>query len=170
MINDCDHKCPKAVGFSYPGVVLHCSECESEKKKRKTLVEKGSIDEVAFIESMKEVERKLWLTQCDMLSKKLTEVVREKCTGCEMNESNQLAHELCLLASVEERVNTCFGEVYKHVIWDEVLDNWYKKVLEMPVALNPETLIIFRVSVNLKEFTYKNRLKRWLIGSPTIEV
>ena len=27
----------KAVGFSYPGVVLHCSECESEKKKRITL-------------------------------------------------------------------------------------------------------------------------------------
>ena len=37
MINDCDHKCPKAVGSSYPGVVLHCSECESEKKKRITL-------------------------------------------------------------------------------------------------------------------------------------
>ena len=34
MTNDCDHKCPKAVGFSYPGVVLHCSECEAEKKKR----------------------------------------------------------------------------------------------------------------------------------------
>ena len=34
MINDCDHKCPKAVGFSYPGVVLHCSE---GKKKRITL-------------------------------------------------------------------------------------------------------------------------------------
>ena len=37
MINDCDHKCPKAVGFCYSGVVLHCSECESEKKKRITL-------------------------------------------------------------------------------------------------------------------------------------
>ena len=37
MINDCDHKCPKAVGFRYPGVVPHCSECESEKKKRITL-------------------------------------------------------------------------------------------------------------------------------------
>ena len=37
MTNDCDHKCPKAVGFSYPGVVLHCSECEAEKKKGNTL-------------------------------------------------------------------------------------------------------------------------------------
>ena len=37
MTNDCDHKCPKAVGFSYPGVVLHCSECESNNKKGNTL-------------------------------------------------------------------------------------------------------------------------------------
>ena len=49
MINDCDHKCPEAVGFSYPGVVLYCSECESEKKKRKTLVKKECIDEVATV-------------------------------------------------------------------------------------------------------------------------
>ena len=38
MINDCDHKCPKAVGFSDPGVVLHCSECESEKRRESTNV------------------------------------------------------------------------------------------------------------------------------------
>ena len=231
MINDCDHKCSKAVGFSYPGVVLHCSECESEKKKKITLesIDENSpnklkgkskrsneitrkvnkktktenrrpsgifvgyaklafdmkeeqkkerkiftknecIDEVASVESMKDVERKLWLTHYDMLSEKLNEVVTEKCTGCQMTEPNQLAHEFCLLASVEEQVNTCFGEVFKHVIWDEVLDNWYKKVLERPVALNPETLIIFRESVNPKEFTYKNRLRKWLIESPTIEV
>ena len=170
MINDCDHKCPKAVGFSYPGVVLHCSECESEKKKRKTFVNNECINGVASVESMKEVERKLWLTHYDMLSEKLMLVIREKCTGCQRNEPNQLAHELCLLASVEEQVNTCFGEVYKRVIWDEVLDNWYKKVLEMPVALNPETLIIFRESVNPAELAYKNRLRKWLIQSPTIEV
>ena len=77
------------------------------------------------MEAMKEVERKLWLTDCGMLSEKLTEVVREKRPGCEMNEPNQLAHELCLLASVQGKVNTCLGEVYKRVIWDEVLDNWY---------------------------------------------
>ena len=46
--------------------------------------------------------------------------------------------------SSEEQVNLCFGEVYKRVIWDEVLDNWYKKVLEMPVNLYPETLATFR--------------------------
>ena len=149
---------------------LPCEMKEEQKKERKIFMKKECIDEVASVESMKEVERKLWLTHYDMLCRKLNDVVREKCTGCEMNEPNQLAHDLCLLASVEEQVNTCFREVCKHVIWDEALDNWYKEVLEMPVALNPETLTIFRVSVNPKEFTYKNRLRKWLIESPTIEV
>ena len=143
---------------------------EEQKKERKIFMKKECIDEVASVESMKEVEKKLWLTHYDMLREKLNDVVREKCTGCEMNEPNQLAHDSRLLASVEEQVNTCFREVYKRVIWDEALDNWYKEVLEMPVALNPETLTIFRVSVNPKEFTYKNRLRKWLIESPTIEV
>ena len=166
MINDYDHKYPKAVGFSDPGVLLHCSDSESEKKKRKY----ECIDEVNSAESMKEVERKLWLTHYDMLSEKLMEVVREKCTGCQMNEPNQLGHEVCLMSSSEEQVNLCFGEVYKRVIWDEVLDNWYKKVLEMPVNLNPETLANFGETVNPKDFTYKNRLRKWLIESPVIEL
>ena len=114
MINDCYHKYPKAVGFSHPGVVLHCSECESDKRQTK----------VDTVESMKEAEKKLWLTHYDMLSEKLMEVIREKCTGCQMNEPNQLGHKLCLMSSSEEQVNLCFGEVYKRVIWDEVLDNW----------------------------------------------
>ena len=173
MTNDCDHKCPKAVGFSYPGVVLHCSECEAEKKKRialenmdvnspKKQKEKGKrskeitgsakkkklktenkrpsgifvgyaklpcevkettnkkskvvkqecIDEVASVESMKEVEKKLWLEHYNQLCEKLLEVVREKFTGCQTDEPNQLGHELCLLASAEEKVNLCFEEAY----------------------------------------------------------
>ena len=76
MINDCDHKCPKAVGFSYPEVVLHYSECEKEeKKKRKYDVKQECIDEVFSVEAIKEVERKLWLTHYDKLSEKLIEVV-----------------------------------------------------------------------------------------------
>ena len=230
MTNDCDHKCPKAVGFSYPGVVLHCSECEAEKKKRialenmddnspKKRKEKGKrskeitgsakkklktenkrpsgifvgyaklpcevkettnkkskvvkqecIDEVASVESMKEVEKKLWLEHYNQLCEKLLEVVREKCTGCQTDEANQLGHGLCLLASAKEQVNLCFEEVYGRVHWEDVMDCWYKKVLEMPIALNPETLAIFRETVNPNDVTYKNRLKKWMIESPTIEL
>ena len=145
------------------------SELKVTEKKENKIVKNDCIDEVDSVESMKEVERKLWLTHY-MLSKMLMDVVREKCTGCQMNEPNQLVHELCLMSSSEEQVNLCFGEVYKRVIWDEVLDNWYKKVLEMPINLNPETLVIFRETVNPKDFTYKNRLRKWLIESPTIEL
>ena len=94
----------------------------------------------------------------------------ERNVGCQTDEANQLGHELCFLASVEEQVNLCFEEVYGRVSWDEVLDNWYKKVLKMPIALNPETLAIFRETVNPKDVTYKDRLKKWLIESPTVEV
>ena len=89
---------------------------------------------------------------------------------CQTDEANQLVHELCLLASVEERVHACFEEVCCLVNWDDVMECWYQKVLEMPVALNPATLIIFRKSVNLKDFTYKDRMRNWLIESPTIEL
>ena len=65
--------------------MLHCSERESEKKKRKYDVKQECIDEVDSVETMKEVERKLWLTHHDMLSEKLMEIIREKCTGCQMN-------------------------------------------------------------------------------------
>ena len=67
-------------------------------------------------------------------------------------------------------MNLCFEEVYGRVSWNDVMESWYKKVLEMPIALNPETLAIFRETVSPKDFTYKDRLKKWLIESPTIEV
>ena len=124
-----------------------------KKEKKNEVVKKECIDEVDSVESMKEVVRKLWLTHYDMLSEKLMEVVREKCPGCQTNEPNPLDHELSIMSSSEEQVNLCFGEVYKRVIWDKLLDNWYKKVLEMPINLNPETLVIFRDTVNPKELT-----------------
>ena len=80
--------CPKAVGFSYPEVVLHCSECESEKKKRKYDVKQECIDEVSSVEAMEEEEKKLWLEHYDQLCEKLLEVVKEKCTGCQTEEPN----------------------------------------------------------------------------------
>ena len=35
------------------------------------------------------------------------------------------------------------------------MDCWYKKVLKMPIALNPEALAIFKETVNPKDVTYK---------------
>ena len=89
---------------------------EKKEKKENKIVKNECIVEVDSVESMKEIERKLWLTHYDRLSEKLMEVIREKCTGCQMNEPNQLGHELCLMSSSEEQVSPCFGEVYKRVI------------------------------------------------------
>ena len=119
---------------------------------------------------MKEVEKKLWLEHYNQLCEKLSEVIREKNTGCQPDEANQLGHELCLLASAEEQVNVCFEEVYVRVHWEDVMNCWYKKVLEMPIALNPETLAIFRETLNPNHDRYKNRLQKWMIESPTIEL
>ena len=154
-----ENKRPSGISVGYAR--LPCEVKETTNKKSK-VVKQECIHEVVSVESMKEVEKKLWLEHYNLLCEKLLEVIREKCTGCKMNEPNQLGHELCLLASAEEKVNLCFEEAYCQVNWDEVLDNWYKKVLEMPVALNPETLAIFRESVNPKELSYKNRLRRSL--------
>ena len=106
------------------------SEVKETANKKAKVVKQQCIHEVAFAESMKEVERKLWLTQYDMLSEKLMEVIREKHTGCQTDEPNQLAHDLCLFASAEEQVNLCFEEVYARVHWEDVMDYWYKKVLD----------------------------------------
>ena len=65
-----------------------------------------------------------------------------------------------MLASAEEQVKLCFEEVYGRVNWEDVMDCWCKKVLQMPIALNTETSAIFRETVNLKDVTYKNRLKK----------
>ena len=128
-----ENKRPSGIFVGYAKLLSELKVTEKKEKKKNKIVKKECIDEVDSVESMKEVERKLWLTHYDMLNEKLMEVVREKCTSCQMNEPNQLGRELCLMSSSEEQVNLCFGEVYKRVIWDEVLDNWYKKVLEMPV-------------------------------------
>ena len=67
---------------------------EKKKKKENKVVKKEGIDEVDSVESVREVDRKLWLTHYDMLREKLMEVIRVKCTGCQKNEPNPLGHEL----------------------------------------------------------------------------
>ena len=84
-----------------------------EKKKNK-IMKKKCIDEVDSVESMKEVERKLWLTHYDVLNEKLMKVVREECTVCQMNEPNPLGHELCSMSSPKRRF-TCSSEKCRNV-------------------------------------------------------
>ena len=84
------NKKTKTESISPSGIfVRYASEFkETTKEKRKYDVKKECIDEVASVEAMKEVEKKLWLEHYDQLCEKLLEVVREKCTGCQTDEAN----------------------------------------------------------------------------------
>ena len=55
-------------------------------------------------------------------------VLNEKCTGCHTNDRNQFAHELCLLASVQEQVDICFEETYNRVNWEQVFQLCQEKL------------------------------------------
>ena len=68
--------CKHATSISTNGTasisILRCDQKllemkEEEKKERKTLVKKECIDKATSVESMKKVERMLWLTHYDML-------------------------------------------------------------------------------------------------------
>ena len=114
-----ENKRPSGIFVGYDKLPSEVKETANKKSK---VVKHECIDEVASAKSMKEVERKLWLTHYDMLSEKLMEVIREKCTGCQTDELNQLAHDLCLFASAEEQVNLCFEDVYDRVHLEDVMD------------------------------------------------
>ena len=59
------------------------NETSKKSKKKPKIVKLECIDEVASMETIKEVERKLWLTHYNQPCDKWLEVVREKCTGCQ---------------------------------------------------------------------------------------
>ena len=59
----------------FVGYCETASKLNVTAKMENKVVKKECIDEVDSVESMKEAERKLWLTHYDMLSEKLMEVV-----------------------------------------------------------------------------------------------
>ena len=82
---------------------------EKKERKKNKVVKKECIDEVDSVESMKEVERKLWLTCYGMSSEKLMEVVRE---NSQMNEPNRLGHETLF--------NVFFRRASEPMLWRSV--------------------------------------------------
>ena len=59
--------------------------------------------------------RMFHLSHHELLMNEFRCVMNEKCSGCQTNDRNQFAHELCLLASVQEQVNIYFEEAYNRV-------------------------------------------------------
>ena len=84
--------------------------CKNSNEKKGHQVRQDCIDEVESVESVKEVGKKLWLVHYEQLSEEFMKVLREKCVWFQNDDGNQLVHELCLLASIEEQVSSCFEE------------------------------------------------------------
>ena len=116
MINDCDHKCSKAVGFSYPGVVLHCSECESEKKSNKKLKTENGRHSGIFVgyaklpslckETTKE-RRKYYVKQESIDEVSSVEVMKEVERKLWLSHYDKLSEKL--MEVVREKCTGCQG-------------------------------------------------------------
>ena len=60
-------------------------------------------------ESVNQCLQTFYLSHHELLMIEISQVLNEKCTGCQTNDLNQFGHELCLLASVQEQVNICLS-------------------------------------------------------------
>ena len=72
--------------------------------------------------------RTFYLSHHELLMNEFRCVWNGKCSGCQTNDRNQLAHKLCLLASVQEQVNICFEEAYNRVNWDQIFELCQEKL------------------------------------------
>ena len=57
-------------------------------------------------ENVNQCLRTFYLSHHELLMIELRLVLNEKCTGCQTNDPNQFGHELCLLASAQEQVDS----------------------------------------------------------------
>lgn len=74
-------------------------------------------------------------TYAQMMMKNFNEIVQKNCNGCISHESNPHSHNLCLLASNEEKVSVCFDELLCLV--DEVEANELCFMTTSPKCLLP---------------------------------
>ena len=90
-------------------------------------------------------------------------VLNEKCTGCQTNDCNQFRHELCLLASVQDQVNSCFEEAYNRVNWDQVFQLCQEKLRNTDSYCLCRFLPVLSGKMGAQEDRYKKLLKESLI-------
>ena len=90
-------------------------------------------------------------------------VLNEKCTGCQTNDRNQFAHELCLLASVQEQVDICFEETYNRVNWEQVFQLCQEKLKNTDSYDLCLFLPVASAEMGIQEDRYRKLMKESLI-------
>ena len=104
-----------------------------------------------------------FLSHHELLMDEFRRVLNAKCTGCQRNDCNQFVHELCLLASVQEQVNTCFEETYNRVNWDQVFQLCQKNLRNTDSYGLCPFLPVLSAEMGAQEGRYKKLMKESLI-------
>ena len=104
-----------------------------------------------------------YLSHHELLMNEFRRVMNEKCTGCQTNDRNQFAHELCLLASVQEQVDICFEETYNRVNWEQVFQLCQEKLKNTDSYDLCPFLPVASAEMGIQEDRYRKLMKESLI-------
>ena len=104
-----------------------------------------------------------YLSHHELLMNEFRCVLNEKCTGCQTNDHNQFAHELCLLASVQEQVDICFEETYNRVNWEQVFQLCQEKLKNTDSYDLCPFLPVTSAEMGIQEDRYRKLMKESLI-------
>ena len=104
-----------------------------------------------------------YLSHHELLMDEFRRVLNEKCTGCQTNDRNQFAHELCLLASVQEQVDICFEETYNRVNWNQVFQLCQEKLKNTDSYGLCPFLPVLSAEMGAQEDRYRKLMKESLI-------
>ena len=73
---------------------------------------------------------------------KLNELTFRFCNGCVNDQPGQMAHDLCLLASDEERFNRLFDSS-----WEEINKSSFMEVIKLIVRMKMEKILNIQQSM-----------------------
>ena len=104
-----------------------------------------------------------YLSHHELLMNEFRRVLNEKCTGCQTNDRNQFAHELCLLASVQEQVDICFEETYNRVNWEQVFQLCQEKLKNTDSYDLCPFLPVASAEMGIQKDRYRKLMKESLI-------
>ena len=104
-----------------------------------------------------------YLSHHELLMDEFRRVLNEKCAGCQTNDRNQFAHELCLLASVQEQVDICFEETYNRVNWNQVFQLCQEKLKNTDSYGLCSFLPVLSAEMGAQEDRYRKLMKESLI-------
>ena len=62
------------------------------------------------------------------MMKNLHFVIQKNCYACQINDPSQLHHELCLMATAEEKVAVCFDELFEMVDENDANQSCFNRI------------------------------------------